>query len=162
VTPWGALLALSLGAGAGGHALDAAALPACSNRVVAEVVKRVGCTLGDYRCWSKRGGFCADWVEARVAADRRGGTPAGIQPEEVRPGDVAVFTARAHFAYVERVVRDSKGRPVAIDVSEYNYGTCWVDSELLVTDKYKVVNRRSSVALKDVDGGFLRPGPAAR
>jgi hypothetical protein len=162
VTLWGVLSALSLAA-AGGHALDAGNLPVCSNRVVKDVVKRVGCTLGDSRCWSRRGGFCADYVDARIGAERRaGGKPRSIRPEEVRAGDIAVFTARAHYAYVERVVKDASGRPLAVDLSEYNFGSCWVDREFLVTDQYKIVNRRAGVALRDVDGGFQRPGPVAR
>lgn len=161
MTATGALLTLALAAG--GHELDLRSLPVCSNRVIGQVVKRVGCSLGDYRCWSTRGGFCADYVEARLAAEKKqAGDTRSVRPEEVRAGDVAVFSARAHYAYVERVITDSKRRPVAVDLAEYNYGSCWVDPDLLVTDKYKVVNRRAAVALKDVDGGFLRPAPAAK
>jgi len=154
VTPWRLALALATLA-AGGHESNAGNLPVCANRVIGEVVKRAGCTLGDARCWARSGGFCNDWVEQRLGKGRAAGA-APIAPDEVRKGDVAVFASRAHYAHVDGVVRDAAGRPVAVDLSEYNFGTCWVDAESMVTEKYKVVNRRRSVPLSDVDGGFLR------
>lgn len=151
-------LLLALLAAIAGHELNAGALPVCSNRVIGTVAKRAGCTLGDTRCWLRGGGFCMDHVEARLKLGR----PAAearfdpVQPGDVRAGDVAVFNARAHYAYVEAVVRDPGGRPVAVDLTEYNFGTCWVDPDLMVTDQYKILNRRPAVALREVDGGFLR------
>jgi hypothetical protein len=157
-----ALLWLALSAGEG-HESNGG-LPICGNAVINQVVKRVGCTLGDARCWRQSGGFCANHVEARVAAAQPGVKLQlfTVRSQEVRPGDVAVFAARAHYAYVEAVASDKAGRPVAVTLSEYNFGTCWVDRELLVTDQFKVVGRRDGVVLRDVDGGFLRPRPAAK
>lgn len=155
-----ALAALAVSA-ASGHREDAGALPVCTNRVINAVVARAGCTVGDTRCWIRSGGFCTDYVERRLAAGR-GAKPLELKPiapEEVRKGDVAMFSSRAHYAYVERVVRDDAGAPLAVDVSEYNFGTCWVDPEAMVTEKYRMVNRRAGVPLRDVDGGFLRPRP---
>ncbi len=156
--PWLALTALAVSAGEG-HALNAGALPVCSNRTIHAVVKRAGCTVGDARCWMRSGGFCVDYVQkrTRVGPSSNAMQMKSIEPEEVRKGDVAAFVARAHYAYVERVVRGADGKPVAVDVSEYNFGTCWVDREIMVTDQYKIVNKRSGIALRDVDGGFLRP-----
>jgi hypothetical protein len=37
-----------------------------------------------------------------------------------------------------------------------------VDKALMVTDKYKLLNRRTSVPLALVDGGFLRAAPTVR
>ena len=147
----------------GAHDLEVQKLPVCSNRRIVTIVRRAGCTLGDGRCWSKGRGFCTDYVEKRLAAD---GAPAPqrlerVRTEEVRPGDVALFSGRAHYAYVERVVKDESGKPVAVSLAEFNFGTCWVDREFLVTDQYKVENRRQSVPLKEVDGGFLRARRAA-
>ena len=134
-----------------------AELPVCSNRVINEVTKRVGCTIGDSRCWLTKGGMCTDYIQKRV------GQPGKtvqlnkhIRPEDVRKGDVAQFNARIHYAYVESVVKDRKGKPVAVNVSEYNYGTCWVDQSTLVTDTYKKVTKRSNIPLSSVDGGFWR------
>jgi hypothetical protein len=160
---WQLLVALAVSA-SDGHGLDAGALPVCSNRVINQVVKRAGCTVGDTRCWYRSGGFCTDYVERKVAADRPGRALSlgKIGLEEVDKGDVAVFVSRAHYAYVEGVLRDKAGRVVAVDVSEYNFGTCWVDKEAMVTEKYKAVNRRSRVAVTEVDGGFMRPRPAVR
>jgi hypothetical protein len=140
----------------------AADLPVCANRTINAAVERVGCTLGDSRCWSAAGGFCTDYVE-RWLQTRLAGQEARlvrVGREEVRRGDVATFLARVHYAVVERVVFDREGRPAAVDLSEYNFGTCWVDEELMVTDQYLVVNRRSDVPLGAVDGGFLRAVPA--
>lgn len=151
------LLALVAGAGDGRR-------PHCPNRVVNEVVRRAGCTVGDLRCWYRSGGFCYDWVERRVLESLPGkadGTTA-VAAGEVAPGDVAVFVASAHYAYVERVVRDAAGRPVAVDLSEYNFGSCWVDEDAMVTETYGVPRRRAGVPLSAVDGGFLRPRRAAR
>jgi hypothetical protein len=140
-----------------------ARLPVCSNRTIHEVAKRAGCALGDLRCWASSHGYCNDWVERRLLE----GAPAGrlelvpVTAAEVRRGDVALYAARGHYAFVERVVTDRSGRPVAVDLSEYNYGTCWVDTDLLVTDQYGTLHRRLGVPLGAVDGGFLRARPAA-
>lgn len=156
MSPLGALAAFVVAAS--GHAASTAVLPVCPNRVINQVVKRAGCTLGDTRCWFRAGGFCMDYVEQRAG---RGRTLAldrmvEVRRGEVQPGDVAVFLSRAHYAYVERVAKDAQGTAVSVDLSEYNYGTCWVDRNALVTDQYGAVNRRRGVAVGAVDGGFLR------
>jgi hypothetical protein len=130
-------------------------LPFCSNRIINEVTKRVGCTVGDARCWLTKGGFCMDYIQKQQPAKSKQWQP--ISADKVRRGDVAQFNSRPHYAYVESVIKDKNGKPVAINVSEYNYGTCWVDEQTMVTDKYNVVNRRSGIPLGTVDGGFLRP-----
>ena len=154
-----ALILFMLLVGTGSKISSASELPVCSNRVINEVTTRVVCTVGDTKCWLSKGGFCTDYVE-RMA--RRGQTGKAIQlkpisSEEVKKGDVAQFNARAHVAYVESVVKGRNGKPVAVNVAEYNYGACWVDEETMVTDKYKVVNKRAGIPLGSVDGGFLRP-----
>ena len=153
-----AMLAVTAGAG---HASDAGNLPHCANRVIAEVVRRARCTVGDTGCWTRSGGFCTDWVEKRVAAvTRRPVKDVRLVPiaaEQVARGDLAVFAARVHTAFVERVVKDRQGRAVAVDLSEYNFGTCWVDPAAMATEKYGVVGRRLGVPLAEVDGGFRRP-----
>lgn len=133
-------------------------LPFCSNRVINEVTGRSGCTVGDYRCWLRNGGFCTDYVlkKLNLTPSEKEAAWTTPLPEDVKAGDVAVFNARAHYAYVEGVVRDKHGKPVAVNVSEYNFGTCMVDEQTMVTDYYKKVNRRSNIPLNLVDGGFLR------
>lgn len=146
------------------HRANAGELPICENRLINEVVKRSGCTVGDARCWTRRGGFCTDHVEQAVRAGRRD-QRLELKPvlaSEVQRGDVAVFAARAHYAVVEKVIRDEGGAPVAVDLSEENYGDCWVDEQSMVTDKYKVLSRRSGVPMEQVDGGFLRAMPMPR
>lgn len=152
------LLAAALTAGLGGRHDNAGILPACSNRTMDAVARRAGCALGATRCWATRGGFCGDHVQRKLARDGAA-TPlqlAGVPAEAVRAGDVAIFAARAHMAYVERVVRDRSGRPISVDVSEYNFGTCWIDEGLMVTDRYGVESRRRAVPIAQVDGGFMR------
>jgi hypothetical protein len=155
-----ATLAVALAGSAPG---SGARLPVCPNRTIHEVARRTGCALGDLRCWASSHGYCNDWVERRLLE----GAPAArlelapVAAAEVRRGDVALFAARSHYAFVERVVTDRSGRPVAVDLSEYNFGTCWVDTDLLVTDQYGTVHRRLGVPLGAVDGGFLRARPAA-
>jgi hypothetical protein len=133
-------------------------LPVCSNRIINEVTKRVGCTVGDPKCWLSRGGFCTDYVQKKLLLDRsdRKVTWVPVQPGDVRKGDIAVYNSIPHYAYVERVVRDKQGKPVAVDVSEYNFGDCLVDEQVMVTDKYKKVNTRSAIPLNAIDGGFMR------
>lgn len=162
MTGVGAIAALAVAIG--GHGADAGSLPHCGNRIINEVVKRSGCTVGDTRCWTRSGGFCTDWVERRVAATTKRSVKelrlAPIAPEQVAKGDLAVFAARAHTAFVERVLKDSKGRAVAVDLSEYNFGSCWVDPGAMATEKYGVLGRRLAVPIAEVDGGFQRPIPA--
>lgn len=136
----------------------ASELPVCSNRVINEVTSRVGCTVGDVNCWLTSGGFCTDYVEKKT---RRGqsGKKVQLKPvnaSDVRKGDIAQFALRAHYSYVESVVKGKDGRPVAVNLSEYNFGTCMVDEQSMVTEKYKIVNRRSRVPINDIDGGFKR------
>lgn len=136
-----------------------AELSVCSNRVINEVTTRVGCTVGDSKCWFSKGGFCTDYVEKKA---RRGQSGKAIElknisSEDVKKGDVAQFVSRAHYAYVESVVRGKDGKLVAVNLSEYNYGTCLVDEQSMVTEKYKIVNKRTGVPVKDIDGGFMRP-----
>lgn len=134
----------------------ASELPVCSNRVINEVTTRVGCTVGDANCWLTSGGFCTDYVEKMA----RRGQKVQLKPinaGDVRKGDIARFASRAHYSYVEKVVKGKNGKPVAVNLSEYNFGTCWVDEQSMVTEKYKVVNKRQGVPIGNVDGGFLRP-----
>jgi hypothetical protein len=144
------------------HQSNAGLLPVCTNRVINAVVKRAGCTLGDTRCWLSGGGYCTDYVERQVRSGPVGKAAklVGVKPDQVRRGDLAAFMARAHYAYVEKVILDGAGKPVAVDVSEYNFGSCWVDADLMITDKYKLVNKRAGLPIGEVDGGFLRAVPA--
>jgi hypothetical protein len=146
-----------------GSSARAEDLPFCTNRTAREVARRAGCTLADEQCWLSAGGFCTDWIEKRIRErEKRTVRLVSVAPQEVAEGDVAVFVDRSHYAWVERVRRDAKGRPVAVDLSEYNFGTCWVDDDLLVTDRYGILHRRAAVPLAAVDGGFLRPRLAVR
>lgn len=134
-------------------------LPVCSNRIINEVTRRAGCTLGDAKCWFRNGGFCTDYIQKRSGRTQllKPAEWQPVNPDQVRPGDVAQFNSRAHYAYIESVVKDKQGRLAAVNVSEYNYGTCWVDTDFLVTNTYKSVTKRTNIPLNSVDGGFWRP-----
>lgn len=149
---------------AGGHQANAGVLPHCANRAIHEVARRAGCALGDDRCWLRGGGFCTDYVERRVLALTGAARVelASVPVEELAPGDVAVFAGRAHYAMVERVLRGPDGRPMAMDLAEFNFGSCWVDEALMVTDAYGVLGRRRGVPVGLADGGFLRARPLPR
>ena len=135
-------------------------LPVCSNRIINEVTRRVGCTIGDSNCWLSKGGFCTDYIQKMTWPGQPGKEVQlnkKIRPEEVKKGDVALFSSIPHYSYVESVVKDKSEKPVAVNVSEYNYGDCWVYEDMMVTDKYKKVNKRPGIPLSSVDGGFWRP-----
>lgn len=133
-------------------------LPFCSNRTINEVTTRVGCTVGDAKCWLTKGGFCTDYVQKKLnlVKTEKEIVWIPVQPVDVRTGDIATFNYLAHYAYVESVVRDKKGKPVAVNVTEYNFGTCLVDEQAMVTDRYKKVGSRLAIPISEVDGGFLR------
>lgn len=141
------------------HLCYAAELPVCSNRVINAVTARVGCTVGDSKCWFSKGGFCTDYIEKKAWNGQTGKAInlIKINSSDVKKGDVAQFNFRAHYAYVESVIRGKGGQPVAVNLSEYNYGTCWIDESSMVTDKYMKMNKRLGLPLSKVDGGFLRP-----
>ena len=154
-----AAVLLMLIVGAGPRPATASELPVCSNRIINEVTARVGCTVGDANCWLTSGGFCTDYVEKKA---RRGQAGQKVQLKpinvgDVRKGDIAQFTSRAHYSYVESVLKGKDGKPVTVNLSEYNYGTCLVDEQSMVTEKYKIVNKRTGVPVTDIDGGFMRP-----
>ena len=153
-----AFIALAVLVSGGVRTVSAEELPICSNRIINEVTQRVGCTVGDSKCWLTKGGFCTDYVQKMLHLDPSDRkvvwTP--VPPGDVSTGDIAVFINRSHYAYVESVVRDKKGNPVAVNVSEYNFGTCLVDEQTMVTDKYRTVNKRSGISVIAVDGGFIR------
>lgn len=142
--------------------IDASAgdLPVCSNRVINEVTKRSSCTVGDTKCWFAKGGFCTDYVQNRIASPQsvKPDKWQQVNPEIVKKGDIAQFySPRAHYAFVDSVVKDKQGKVTAINVSEYNYGSCWVDTDAFVTNTYKIVTRRTGIDVGSVDGGFWRP-----
>lgn len=133
-------------------------LPICSNRIINEVTNRSGCTVGDTKCWLSKGGFCTDYVQLKLDLVKSSKEIRwmSVQPGDVRKGDIAVFNYRAHYAFVESVVQNTQGNPVAVNVSEYNFGDCMVDEQVMVTNKYKKVNKRFGIPLNKVDGGFIR------
>lgn len=143
---------------------NAAELPFCSNRTINEVTHRVGCTVGDTKCWLNKGGFCTDYALKKSRTDRSGSGEVSwvsVQQSDVKTGDIAVFVSRSHYAFVESVVRDTQGKPVAVNVSEYNFGDCLVDDQAIVTNKYGTVNTRFGIPMNVVDGGFIRRSPMA-
>jgi len=80
--------------------------------------------------WIDKGGYCVDYIKSRIPAFP---VPYSIQAikslhneevHDIRKGDVALFTVSNywHTAFVEKVHFDRWGNPLAIDVTEMNYG----------------------------------------
>jgi surface antigen len=70
-------------------------------------------------------GYCTDYVNSRLGTHIRGDAATwspNVAWQQVQKGDAAIFKSIDHVAYVEDVVRDSRGMPVQIKVSEMNYG----------------------------------------
>lgn len=86
-----------------------------------------GCNCDD---WMSRGGYCVDYVKARIPAFPIPKSDAEIAAlknkavSSVAEGDVAIFDLGRywHVAYVEKVHMDSHGRATSIDISEENFG----------------------------------------
>jgi hypothetical protein len=80
--------------------------------------------------WMKRGGYCIDYVKARIPTFPMPYTNVAIAAlknrgiAEVQEGDVAIFDLGKlwHVSYVEKVHKDQHGKATAIDVSEMNHG----------------------------------------
>lgn len=106
-------------------------------------------------------GYCTDYVNSKLRTRVRGDAetwPANTPVAEVRPGDVAIFRREGHVAWVERVVVD-RGRAIAIDVSEQNFGSGWVNRECRVTTNFGKTTFRKGVPLARVDGVYREATP---
>lgn len=106
-------------------------------------------------------GYCTDYVNSKLRTRIRGDAenwPANTAVNEIRPGDVAIFRREGHVAWVERVIFEG-GRPVAIDVTEQNFGRNWVNKNCRVTDNFGRVTPRRSIPLTRVDGVYREPTP---
>jgi hypothetical protein len=80
--------------------------------------------------WVKRGGYCVDYIKARIPIFPIPQNVAAIRTlknrdvKDVEKGDVAIFNLGTfwHVAYVEKVHLDRHGNATAVDVSEMNFG----------------------------------------
>lgn len=79
--------------------------------------------------WMEKGGYCVDYIKTHIPSFPIPTKEDMVElkntaVDNVTEGDVAVFTVKNywHVAYVERVHRDPQGEPVALDLSEMNYG----------------------------------------
>ncbi|MBF0231796.1 MAG: hypothetical protein HQK65_01985 [Desulfamplus sp.] len=122
-----------------------------------------GCTaqhkINDCSCWIKCGGYCTSYIKLKTGKQQSGNAnqwTSNIKSSDVKKGCVAIFKSKCHVAYVEEVIKDKKGKPESVKISEYNYGPNWVDKNCIVTDKYGIVTTRT-VKINTVDGGFWKP-----
>lgn len=141
------------------------------------------CTCDD---WVKRGGYCVDYVKAKIPTFPVPKSVAEItalknkETAKVEEGDVAIFDLGRywHVAYVEKVHKDSQGIATAIDVSEMNFGgqmsygdykkrwssknrNEWKRSVCCgVTKNYDRIDQRRNIALASI-GQIWSPVPAA-
>lgn len=133
-----------------------------------------GCKCDD---WMNRGGYCVDYVKARIPAFPIPKTDTQIAAlknravSNVEEGDVAIFDLGRywHVAYVEKVHMDRHGRATSIDISEENFGGQMSYEEYKgrwhtnsesewkralccgVTDKYNQRSVRKYVSISTVD-----------
>lgn len=107
-------------------------------------------------------GYCTDYVNSRISP-RQGGDggswPSNMPGSAVQAGDVAIFRAIQHVAYVEEVTgRGAGGEALSVRVSEMNYargvkpGT---PTSCLVTPNFGVRTTRV-IAVSSAE--FMRPG----
>lgn len=130
----------------------------------------------DCNDWMDKEGYCVDYVKERIPIFPVPNNVAEIAAlknkriTEVLEGDVAIFDLGNywHVSYVEKVHLDQSGNPVAIDVSEMNFGdqmsfyeykNRWGQKNRSewkralccgVTDEYGRKNLRNNVALNSV------------
>lgn len=135
--------------------------------------------LADCSCsdWISKKGYCVDYVKSRIPSfplPKSHAEAAALRNSEVsavEDGDVAIFRIGSywHVAYVERVRRDAGGVPLAVDVSEMNFGgdlsldefrRTWGDARpgewkralcCGVTDGYNRVSTRSNVPVDSIE-----------
>jgi hypothetical protein len=125
--------------------------------------------------WVEKTGYCVDYIKSRIPIfplpskeDMVGLENADV--DDITEGDVAVFTIKNywHVAYVEYVHRNEQGEPMAIDVSEMNFGdelsfaefkAKWKSNSRAewnrtfccgITDNYDQITMRKNVALNTV------------
>jgi hypothetical protein len=135
--------------------------------------------FADCNCddWVNRGGYCVDYVKAKIPTFPVPKTVAEItalknkETSKVAEGDVAIFDLGKywHVAYVEKVHWDPQGNATAIDVSEMNFGghmsfreykRKWSPKNVSewkrtlccgVTKKYDQMSMRKNIALNSVE-----------
>ena len=99
-------------------------------------------------------GYCTDYVNSFLIKKIRGdaGTwrPNVVAIQSVQKGDVVIFRQENHVARVEEVQYQG-GRPVAVKVSEQNYGKGWINQPCRVTTNFGKTTTRI-VQLSRIDG----------
>ena len=96
----------------------------------------------DCQRWIEQKGYSTDYIEQKLGKRQPGlaGSWRGnVTLAEVAPGDVALIRfstpGALHAALVERVRRNDAGQPVALQVSEWNWGKI-VEPRCLVTENF--------------------------
>ncbi|HZS46011.1 MAG TPA: CHAP domain-containing protein [Blastocatellia bacterium] len=96
------------------------------------------------------GGYCTDYIKFRTGKKQSGDAHlwvGNVNVKDARAGDVAIFPYAAdgfgHVAYIERANKDSRGNPVSFYISEWNYGSQWVDRACAVTNLFHKPNYRT-------------------
>lgn len=106
-------------------------------------------------------GYCTDYIEF-VTGKRQLGNgkdwKGNISSSEVLPHDVAIFDVGTfgHVARIDSVNRDGNGKPISVNLSEWNYGSVLVNASCGVTDKFRITTYRVNVPLSSISR-FWRP-----
>lgn len=107
-------------------------------------------------------GYCTDYIKKRVGSSQSGDAKnwtGNLSSSEVLPGDVAIFTdvgSFGHVALVDAVNRDGGGKPISVNLSEWNYGSTFQDESCGVTSKFGITTTRTNISVSSVSR-FWRP-----
>jgi surface antigen len=98
-------------------------------------------------------GYCTDYIKKMTGNSQPGDAKnwvSNISPSEVLPCDTAIFTNVGNFghvAFVDAVSRDGDGRPISVNLSEWNYGSIFQDESCGVTNKFGITTVRTNIAV---------------
>lgn len=107
-------------------------------------------------------GYCTDYIRNITGSSQSGDArnwTSNISLSEVLPGDVAIFANVGNFghvAFVDAVNRDGDGRPISVNLSEWNYGSTFQDESCGVTNKFGITTTRTSISVSSISR-FWRP-----
>lgn len=112
-------------------------------------------------------GYCTDYVKNRLGTKPSGNAGSwnpNVNPRNVRPGDVVIFTKpgrTGHVAIIERVIYEhNTATPYELDISEWNWGgtsSNALEKQCVVTQKFgKRGTRTIRVNRPDIKG-YWRP-----
>ena len=100
-------------------------------------------------------GYCTDYIFDQTGQRQSGDAKNWAGDHNLsllKKGDVAIFDfgTYGHVALVETVNRDSAGTPVSVDLSEWNYGSTYVNEACAVTNAFGVRGTRNGISVSNI------------